>query len=35
MRNLTEQQKAEFRERLRASGWMERLNPQHAKKAAA
>ena len=35
MHNLTEQQKTEFRERLRASGWMERLNPAHAKKAAA
>jgi 4-hydroxy-tetrahydrodipicolinate synthase len=35
MHNLTEQQKAEFRERLDASGWMERLCPKESKKAAA
>jgi 4-hydroxy-tetrahydrodipicolinate synthase len=35
MANLTEQQKAEFRERLYASGWMERLHPKASKKAAA
>jgi 4-hydroxy-tetrahydrodipicolinate synthase len=35
MHNLTNEQKADFRERLRASGWMERLNPQHILKAAA
>jgi 4-hydroxy-tetrahydrodipicolinate synthase len=34
MHNLTEEQKAEFRERLQASGWFERINPKHAKKAA-
>lgn len=35
MANLTEQQKTEFRERLYASGWMERLHPKASKKAAA
>ncbi|MBI3044912.1 MAG: dihydrodipicolinate synthase family protein [Betaproteobacteria bacterium] len=34
MHNLTEQDKAEFRERLEASGWMERLHPQRQKKAS-
>ena len=35
MHNVTEQQRVEFRERLQQSGWMERLNPQHLKKAVA
>lgn len=35
MHNLTEQQKAEFRERLEAGGWTQRLYPKQAKKAAA
>ena len=35
MKNLGEREKAEFRERLEKSGWMERLNPAKAKKAAA
>jgi len=35
MHNLTEQQKTEFRERLEASGWTQRLYPKQAKKAAA
>ena len=32
--NLTEPEKAEFRERLQATGWFERLNPMYGKKAA-
>jgi len=35
MKNLGEQDKAEFRGRLEASGWMQRLHPKTAKKAAA
>ena len=35
MHNLTDQDKAEFRARLEASGWMERLTPKAPKQAAA
>jgi len=35
MPGLTDQQKADFRDRLQASGWMERLYPENSKKAAA